>query len=60
MEHLTNRRKLGTYFPIVALLTILAGAALYWRTSGGLQAAWIGSPMGSPSRSVASPRSRRS
>lgn len=46
MEHLMTRRKLGIYFPIVALLTILAGAALYWRASGGLQAAWIGSPTG--------------
>jgi hypothetical protein len=46
MEHLMTRRKLGMYFPIVALLTILAGAALYWRASGGLDAAWIGSPPG--------------
>ena len=46
MDHLMTRRKLGIYFPIVALLTILAGAALYWRTSGGLQAAWIGSSTG--------------
>ena len=28
-----SRRKLGIYFPIVALLTIVAGAALYWRAS---------------------------
>jgi hypothetical protein len=46
MEHLMTRRKLGIYFPIVALLTILAGAALYWHASGGLQAAWVASPTG--------------
>jgi uncharacterized membrane protein len=39
MDHLMKRRRLGVFFPIVAALTILAGAALYWRDSGGLQAA---------------------
>ena len=33
-------------FPIVAGLTILSGAVLYWRDSNGLQAAWITSPTG--------------
>jgi hypothetical protein len=28
MEHLTKRRRMGVFFPIVAALTILAGAAL--------------------------------
>lgn len=37
MEHLMNRRKLGILFPIVAALTVLSGAVLYWRDSGGLQ-----------------------
>ena len=46
MEHLMRRRRLGVFFPIVATLTVLAGAILYWRDSGGLQAAWIGSPTG--------------
>lgn len=46
MEHLLKRRRLGIFFPIVAVLTVLSGAALYWRDSGGLQAAWITSPPG--------------
>ena len=46
MEHLMNRRKMGVMFPTVAALTILAGAALYWRDSGGLQLTWITSPTG--------------
>ena len=33
-------------FPIVAGLTILSGAVLYWHDSNGLQAAWITSPTG--------------
>ena len=33
-------------FPIVAGLTVLSGAVLYWRDSNGLQGAWIGSPTG--------------
>ena len=46
MDHLMNRRRMGIFFPIVAALTVLSGAALYWRDSGGLQAAWIASPSG--------------
>ena len=46
MEHLTKRRRMGIYFPIVAALTIVAGAALYWRDSDGLDPAWIASPTG--------------
>jgi hypothetical protein len=46
MDHLMKRRGMGIFFPIVAALTILAGAVLYWRDSGGLQAAWIMSPTG--------------
>jgi hypothetical protein len=46
MDHLTKRRRLGIYFPIVAALTILAGAALFWRDSNGLDPAWISSPTG--------------
>jgi hypothetical protein len=37
---------MGIYFPIVAALTILAGAALYWRDSNGLASAWMSSPTG--------------
>lgn len=46
MEHLMHRRRMGIFFPIVAGLTIISGAWLYWLASGGLQAAWISSPSG--------------
>jgi uncharacterized membrane protein len=46
MDHLMRRRRLGVFFPIVSVLTILSGVALYWRDSGGLQADWISSPTG--------------
>ena len=46
MEHLMNRRKMGIFFPIVAGLTILSGAVLYWRDSQGLQLEWITSATG--------------
>ena len=46
MEYLLKRRRMGVFFPIVSLLTILSGAALYWRDSDGLQSAWIASPTG--------------
>ena len=44
MDHLMRRRRMGIFFPIVAALTVLAGAALCWRDSAGLQASWITSP----------------
>ena len=46
MDQLMNGRRMGIYFPIVAALTILAGAALYWRDSNGLASAWVSSPTG--------------
>lgn len=46
MDHLVTRRRMGVFFPIVAVLTVLSGAALYWRDSGGFQLAWITSPTG--------------
>jgi len=46
MDHLMRRRRMGLVFPIVGALTVLAGAILYWRDSGGLQPAWIASPTG--------------
>jgi len=46
MEHLMKRRKMGVMFPIVAALTVLSGAVLYWRDSGGLQVDWVTSPTG--------------
>ena len=46
MDHLMRVRRMGVYFPIVAGLTVLSGAALYWRDSNGLDLAWITSPPG--------------
>ena len=46
MDHLMRRRRMGIFFPIVAALTVLSGAVLFWRDSDGLQAAWITSPTG--------------
>ena len=46
MDHLNRQRRIGAYFPIVAVLTILAGAGLYWRDSNGLDIAWITSGPG--------------
>ena len=46
MDHLMNRRKLGIMFPIVAALTVLSGAVLFWHDSGGLQLTWITTPTG--------------
>ena len=46
MDYLTKRRRISVYFPIVAAITILAGLALYWRDSNGLDPAWIASPPG--------------
>jgi uncharacterized membrane protein len=34
------------YFALAALVTVIAGALLYWRASGGFQMAWITSPTG--------------
>ena len=46
MDHLMKRQGMGIFFPIVAALAIISGAALYWHDSGGLQAAWVTSPTG--------------
>jgi uncharacterized membrane protein len=46
MDHLMRQRRLGMFFPIVAVVVVLSGAGLYWRDSGGLDAEWITSPSG--------------
>jgi uncharacterized membrane protein len=46
MDHLMNRRRLGVFFPVVGVITVLCGIALYWRASNGLDGAWISSPSG--------------
>jgi len=45
MHELIRRRFLDV-MPVVAVLTILSGLALYWRLSGGMAADWVGSPFG--------------
>ncbi len=46
MDQVTRVRR----FPMVVLwagiVTVLAGAALYWRASGGFNSAWLSSPTG--------------
>jgi hypothetical protein len=46
MDHLVKQRRMGVFFPVVATLTVVAGAFLYWRDSGGLRVEWITSPTG--------------
>jgi hypothetical protein len=46
MDQLMKRRRMGVYFPIVAGLAILSGAALYWRDSNGFSSAWVSSTSG--------------
>ena len=46
MAGLLKPRRLPAYFAIVATLTVLAGAALFWRDTGGLQSAVLGSGFG--------------
>jgi hypothetical protein len=46
MDHLMNRRRLGIMFPIVAGLTVVSGAVVYWYNSAGLSMTWIASPTG--------------
>lgn len=41
MQGFIERRRYPLYMNIVSALTILAGALLFWNTSGGLQSAWI-------------------
>ena len=46
MAHLSGRLKAPVIILVSATLTVLAGLWLYWRDSGGLDAAWITSPVG--------------
>ncbi len=46
MQYLLVQRRFSLSMGIASLLTILAGATLYWRDSGGFQWAWITSPSG--------------
>jgi hypothetical protein len=46
MVHINKRLHLTVVIPIVAILNIVAGLILYWRTSRGLDLEWITSPSG--------------
>lgn len=46
MQDFIERRRYPLYMNIVSALTILAGALLFWNTSGGLQANWLKSGPG--------------
>ena len=41
-----QRRRLMTFMPVVATLTLLSGFRLYWIMSDGLAAAYVESPVG--------------
>lgn len=45
MQALIKRRFL-TVVPVAAAITILSGADLYWRVSGGMSSAWMGTAYG--------------
>ena len=46
LDELMGRRGYPRFIAVISTLTVLAGAVLYWRASGGLNAAWIASPTG--------------
>lgn len=46
MQHIMLRRKLSVYLPVSAVLTVLAGAALYWNDMALSGGAWRTTPMG--------------
>jgi len=46
VQFVLGKRRLSNYISLSAILTTLAGIALYWITSGGLQPAWISTSAG--------------
>jgi uncharacterized membrane protein len=46
MDQITRVRRLPMVVLIAGVVTVLAGATLYWRASGGLNSAWISTPTG--------------
>ncbi len=46
MTEMTVRRKMPIVFTVSAVLTIVAGGLLYWRSSGGFDLDWITSETG--------------
>jgi len=47
VQFILGKQRMSKTISLSAILTTLAGSALYWITSGGLQTAWIFSPAGS-------------
>ena len=46
IQHIMLGRKLAVYLPVSAVLTVLAGAVLYWNDMALTGGAWRTSPMG--------------
>lgn len=46
MQQLVGKQQLSMYISLAAILSTLAGIALYWRASLGFQIAWILAPSG--------------
>lgn len=46
MQDLVGKHRYPVFMNVASMLTILAGLALYWFSSGGLRAAWITSGPG--------------
>ena len=46
MQELIQARKYPLFMNVVSILTVLAGGALYWFSSGGMQWAWVRSGPG--------------
>jgi hypothetical protein len=47
VQLILGKLRMSNYISLSAILTTLAGSALYWLTSGGLQPAWVFTSAGS-------------
>ena len=46
MHHVVRQRRVVPFILGAATINVIAGLVLYWRSSAGLDPAWVGSPMG--------------
>lgn len=46
MHHVVRQRRIVPFILGAATINVIAGLLLYWRSSAGLDPAWVGSPMG--------------
>jgi uncharacterized membrane protein len=46
MQYISKRRRFPIVISTASVVTVVAGVLLYWRTSDGLDMAWIGAPIG--------------